>query len=306
MDAIYRKFYRSFYMRTGGFIPACPLNQQVYPGDFFQIINGEMVVLGNIYRNKVIDIENCDIGYEIRLSPTSWNFSDGVSKPYSGRGNGNGIGTGEFEFSRQILAFAAWGAFFFKGDNPESVRINNWGDINMQLIIKLTQTLYSFRELYVVTESATTSAWTLAVAGSAQGELEIAGDYESVGLADVFGHQSAKTVQSKDIEFYQRESTRRPVFFKARKLVVQDEKLNAFINELIDEQQYRYSWANEFFKYGYDHDPLYNPQVSVSARAGILDMLPANELNPNTALQYFRWADANLDDIEKLFLNYGN
>ena len=43
-----------------------------------------------------------------------------------------------------------------------------------------------------------------------------------------------------------------------------------------------------------------NPQAS------ILDMLQANELNPNTALLYFRWSDANLDDIEKLFTAYGN
>ena len=35
-------------------------------------------------------------------------------------------------------------------------------------------------------------------------------------------------------------------------------------------------------------------------------MLQANELNPNTALLYFKWADANLDDIEKLFLVYGS
>jgi hypothetical protein len=43
-----------------------------------------------------------------------------------------------------------------------------------------------------------------------------------------------------------------------------------------------------------------------NAQACFLDMLQSNELNPNTALSYFKWADANLDDIEKLFGSYGN
>ena len=41
-------------MNTHGFIPTKPLNQNVYPGDFFQIINGEFIVLGNIFRKKVV------------------------------------------------------------------------------------------------------------------------------------------------------------------------------------------------------------------------------------------------------------
>jgi hypothetical protein len=305
MESVYRRFYRSFYMRTGGFIPSKPLNQNIYPGDFFQIRNGEMVILGNIFRNKIIDPEDCRFGYRNKLNPAGWSFGDGVTKPYSGRGSGHGSIVGEFEFSKQILAFADYGSFFFKGNDPESVKIINWGELQQQLIIKLTQTYYSFREIYVVTESASASDWTLAIASSGNAELEIATDSENFGLVDIFGHHSAKTIQSKNIEFYHREPNRRPGFFKARKLVVQDEKLEVFVSELISQRQGQDEWAGSFYDYDFHYDSVFTSQIPACAQASILDMLRANELNPNTALLFFRWADMNLDDVEKLFLDYG-
>jgi hypothetical protein len=306
MENVYRNFYRNFYIRTGGFIPTKPLNRNIYPGDFFQVRNGEMIVLGNIFRNGIVDPDDCSFGYGTRLNPAGWNFSDGLSKPYSGRGSGHGSGDGEFEFSKQILAFAARGSFFFRGNEPESVRIVNWTDLQPQLIIKLTQTCYSFRELYVVTESATTADWTLAVSGSDKGELEIATDSENFGLVDLFGHHASRTIQSKDIEYYHRESKRKPCFYKARKLAVQDEKLDYFISELISGQQEQQEWASNFYDYNFHHEPVHTPTNAESGKASVLDMLQANELNPNTALLYFKWTDANLDDVEKLFFHYGS
>lgn len=306
MERIYHKFYRNFYSRTGGFIPTAPINQNVYPGDFFQIRNGGMIILGNIYRNGVIAAQDVEIKNSIKLNPAGWSFSDGVSKPYSGRGNGRGPLDEDFEYSKQILAFSSKGSFIFKGNDPESVKITNWNDIQQSLIIKLTQTIYSFRDIYVVTECATTADWTLAIASSDNAELEIATDAENFGLVDIFGQASVKTIQSKDIEFYNREPKRRPAFFKARKLVIQDEKLDHFVSELITQRQIQQEWAREFYEYDFYHDTLYNTQLPTGAPASILDMLQANQLNPNTALYYFRWADANLDDVEKLFLNHGD
>jgi len=306
MDTVYRNFYRNFYMRTGGFIPTKPLNQNFYPGDFFQIKNGEMIVLGNIFRKGVVDPEQVQFGYGIKQNPGSWNFSDGVTKPYSGRGSGQGAIEGEFEFSKQIMAFSREGSFFFKCNEPESVKILNWSEIQQQLIIKMTQTIYSFRELYLVSESVVPLNWTLAISSSDKGELEIATDSENFGLVDIFGHQSAKTIQSKDIEYYHRETLKKPVFFKAKKLVVQEEKLEVFISELITDRLNSSEWVNNFFDYDFHYEPVYTTPGTQNTQTSILDMLHANELNPNTALLYFRWVDASLDDIEKLFLTYGN
>lgn len=305
MENVFRNFYRNFYMRSGGFIPAKPLNVTVYPGDFFQLINGEMVMLGNIFRGSVIDARDVQFANGIRLNPANWNFSDGISKPYSGRGSGQGPIEGQFEFSRQVIAFDKAGSFFFKSTDPESVKIMNWNEIQQALIIKMTQTVYSFRELYIATETATCADWTLTIASSDKAELEIATDSDNFGLVDIFGHHSAKTVQSKDIEYYHREAHRKPVFFKAKKLAVQDERLDVFISDLIYTMQNRNEWARGFYEYEFYHDTSYSAPTFPRAQASVLDMLQANALNPNTALLYFKWAEANLDDVEKMFIAYG-
>jgi hypothetical protein len=264
-----------------------------------------MVVLGNIFHKGIIDPADAKFGNGIKLNPAGWNFSSGVTKPYSGRGTGNAPLTGEFEFSKQIMAFAVKGSFFFRSNNPESVRIMNWGDLQNQLIIKLTQTIYSFRQVYVVTESATASDWALAIAGADKAELEIASDIENFGLVDIFGHHATKTIQSNYIEYYHREAARKPVFFKAKKLAVQEERTETFISTLISQRFDQDGWASGFFDYGFCHDAGTLPQTATSAQASVLDMLQANELNPNTALLYFRWADATLDDVENFFISYG-
>ncbi|MEP0264338.1 hypothetical protein [Dokdonia sp.] len=306
MSSVFKKFYRSFYNRTSGFIPTKPINQNMYPGDFFQIRNGEMIILGNIYRNGIVGKEDCIIQSGITLNAASWNFSEGVTKPYSGRDQGNNIIDGEFKFCKQVLAFDSLGSFFFSGQHPESVKIINWNEIERELIIKLTQTIYSFRELYVVTESAVASEWTLAVAGSDKAELEIATESESFGLVDLFGDVNAKTIQAREIEYYHKETKKKPSFFKAKKLVVQQGKLDEFISDLIRENTQKVDWASSFFEYDFYHDTVHFPSaVSTSAQACVLDMLQANQLNPNTALSYFKWEDTNLDDVEKMFTIYG-
>ena len=307
MDQIYSNFYKNFYLKTGGFIPTKPLNMNLYPGDFFQIKNGEIIVLGNIFRNNIINKLDVALSMSHQHNEASWNFSDGVSKPYSGREIANSPIEGKFEFSKQILAFLNKGSFIFKSVKPESLKINNWNEIQQQLIIKLTQTLFTFRELYVVTESATTALSTLAIASSYSAELEIASDKENFGLVDLFGDSNTKTIQSKDIEYYHQEINRKPTYFKAKKLVVQDEKLSFFISNLISNYENSSDWARDFFEYNFYYDTVYSPQIKCNnAQACFLDMLQSNELNPNTALLYFKWADANLDDVEKLFRNYGD
>ena len=303
MENAYRNFYRNFYIRTGGYIPVKPLSSTMYPGDFFQIINGEIIILGNIFRDSVIDPEEASINYHNKLNPNSWNFSDGLSKPYSGRTNGQDITDGNFEYSKQVLAFAKRGSFVFHSTEPEATKIANWMEIQQQLIIKLTQTLYSFRELYVVTESASVSSWSLAIAAEQNAELEIASENENFGLTDIFGHQSTKTIQSRDIEYYFRELHRKNSFFKAKKLVINDEKIDYYMSDLIQRRAEQQEWAKSFYNIDIKDD-VYDSYIPTKTEVNPLDMLSGNELNPNTALLYFRWANASLDDVERLFLNY--
>lgn len=303
MDQIYKNFYRQLYFKTG-FIATKPLNQNLFPGDYFQIKNGEIMLLGNLYRNAIIAPQDVELSAVISLNAPSWNFSDGISKPYSGRGGGGGAIEGQFEFSKQILMFANKGSFSFQAEDPQSIKINNWNQIQQQLIIKLTHSLFSFRELYIVTESATATRTTLAIASEPNAELELATDIENFGLVDIFGYPSTRTVQSKDIDYYHCETKRKSAYFKAKKLVLQEEVLESFISDFIDKSSDPGEWANHFFDSVFHNAIDYNSQIiRQNAQGYFVDMLHATELNSNTALLYFKWVDANLDDIEKLFGN---
>ncbi|CAD0007533.1 hypothetical protein [Flavobacterium chungangense] len=307
MDLIYKNYYRHFYLKTGGFLPTKPLNKNLFPGDYFQIKNGTITLLGNLYRNGILSPDEVNLSPVIKLNPSSWSFSDGISKPYSGRGFGNSAIEGQFEFSKQVLAFANKGSFIFRAAEPESMKIENWNDIQQQLIIKLTQTIFSFRELYIVTESATAANTTLAVAGEVNAELELASDSENFGLVDIFGHDNTKTIQSKDIDYYHRETKKKPAYFKAKKLVVQDDKLTYFISDFLNKTYNSSQWTDTFFDSNFHNDIDYSSQMMMqNAQGYFLDMLQSGELNPNTALLYFKWADTTLDDVEKLFESYGN
>jgi hypothetical protein len=206
-------------------------------------------VLGNIFRNGVIDKGEAEISAGIKLNPSGWNFGDGVTKAYSSRGVGEGPIGGQFQFSQQVLAFKEKGSFLFAGNNPEAVKIMNWTDLAQQLIIRMTQGLYSFREVYVVTECVSLSDYTLVVSGSSRAELEIATDTENFGLVDIFGHASARTIQSKDIEYYHREHIRKPLFCKARKLTVPDDRKMVFVNELVSSMQRLHEGEDDILGY---------------------------------------------------------
>lgn len=138
-----------------------------------------------------------------------------------------------------LCVFPIWSLeslFLFKGDDPSVAKILNWNHFQQQLIIKMTQSNYSFRQLYVVTETVTLADHALAVSASNNGEMELAIDVENFSPLEIFGHHSARTLQSKYIKFYHREDKRRPDFFKGKKLVVQPEKLEVFISDLIDQR----------------------------------------------------------------------
>jgi hypothetical protein len=185
------------------------------------------------------------------------------------------------------------------------VRIANWEHLQQHLIIKLTQINFSFREVYVVTDIANASSWTLAVAGSEKGELEIASNEETFGPVNIFGLSSARTIQAKDIEYYYCETGRYPNFFKAKKLITNREEAKLITSNAITNLADKDDWANRFYGQELDFEPGRQTYYQGEGNLDLLDMLKANELNPNTALRYFSWADASLDDIERLFYSYG-
>lgn len=303
MNSLTKDFYTNCYVKTGGFIPSSPLNAALFPGDFFQIHNGMVWVLGNIFKKGLVDRDDMVIQERESLNEASWNFSHGMRKVYAGKSKSE-LSTldVDFEYSKQILAFDGPGSFVFNGTKPEAMRIDNWSHIADSLIIKLTQSFYSFREVYVVTECASTSHWRLAVSGSDKGELELAIEEEDFGMLDLFGHEKSKIVQSRDIEIHMHIDKRMPSFFKAKRLTVQEHNLETFMSDLISERSNHLNWGCNYFDGGFENDSDGIPMAAHGYNnANLLDLLAANELNPNTALSYFKWTNTSLDDVMKFF-----
>ncbi|MEP2935610.1 MAG: hypothetical protein ABJM06_07815 [Gilvibacter sp.] len=303
MNSLTKDFYSDCYVKTGGFIPSKPLNYELFPGDFFQIHNGNIWVLGNIFKKGIIDRDEVVIESPKSLNQATWAFNKGVTKPFSGRARTEVSPMDiDVSYSKQILAFNAAGSFIFNAAQPEVIRIANWSHIADALIIKLTQSFYSFREVYVVTECASANHWTLAVSGSDKGELELATEEEDFGTLDFFGHETTKIVQSRDIELHCHFDKRIPSFFKAKRLAVQEHNLEVFMSDLIRERSNHLSWGCDYFDGGFENDSSRSAMVSQGYNsANYLDLLAANELNPNTALSYFKWTNTTLDDVVKLF-----
>ncbi len=74
MNLLYKRFYREMFLKTNGFIPSKPIDQNLYPGDFFQIRNGKLIVLGNIFREALVDRDDIELEYEIKLNSDAWSF----------------------------------------------------------------------------------------------------------------------------------------------------------------------------------------------------------------------------------------
>lgn len=299
MDPLLKKFYTQSYMKTNGFTPLIPNNIQVLPGDFFQIREGTICVLGNIFRDRVIDPKDLILEYDIDQNPSNWHLSEGIKKPFFGKKNFHNDFKEE-EKDIRTYEFDTEGSFFFSGSNPRSVKIKNWNELEQQLTIKLTQILYSFRDLYVVTETASLDEWVFALANDHHAKLELIVRTKDSGETDFFGHTETKAVFAEKIEYYLRSEQPTLSFFKAKQLTVRDQRDKLAGADAIRSENILVDWTRTVFKFDFPIEEI----VSKRGYSDILliDKLKGNELNPNTALEYFHWTDLNLDDIERLFI----
>lgn len=298
MENLLDKFIKKFYFQTGGYLPVLPLNNVVFPGDIFHWENGKMVILGNIFQLEISD--KFRLSEELSLNPINWNFQDGVENAFSARSKAKAFLNNEddFEYSKLILHFSGPGSFRFHAKGPACIRLLSWSEIADGLIIKLTQTYFSFREVAIVTDCAFADEWSLAVAGKAGAEMELATAYEDETMVNIFASEGVKTIQTKNISIHEHTKKRKPVFFKAKKLEIRQDGLFDFKQTLANISEGRDLWAFNNFseKYHFEIGSRVAPRFMLN-NIKLLDMMPPNQLNPVSALMYFRWDDFGLDDM---------
>jgi hypothetical protein len=278
---LYRPFYRQCYRNSGGWIPMMPLAHKLELGDFGQIRQGRLRPLGNIGKLRLVyQIKSTD---RIALNPDDWQLEAGVEKIFGSTQTRTDDQNSLSTWSKQVLAFGRKGDFVFYGAEPKARFIANWSEFKQDITLKLTQADYSFRDVYVVTAVATVGHWGLAIAGADGAQLELAAETGEADHFAMLSHRTAIAEQSRHIAVFEQSAGRHGYFFKAKKLVLSDQKKDQLISQMLQQNV------------ALEADELANWLSS-----DLLNRVQANELNPSTCLDYFDWVDVSLDDVEKL------
>jgi hypothetical protein len=272
------KFMAHSVSHSGGWLPMMPLTKAVVPGDFGQLRGGSLAALGNILDLSLV--QPVDANEPLALAD-DWCWSSGVIPQYRGSGNetqSSDGGANDRGWQKQALGFDGPGSFAFHGRAPQGQWLLNWAEFAPDITLKLTQSVFTFREVVVVTAVAEVSQWGLAIAGGADAELVVTSEDSSDwgGLS----HQSAQLAQSRGLTQAVLGCEQGGYFFKAKKLVLSAQKHDQLMQQLLQQ-------AN----------PPTEAQLSHWLLGGLINRVQANELNLNTCLDIFDWADVTLADL---------
>lgn len=278
---IYKQFYQQCYLKNDGWVPMTPLSRKLNLGDFCQIHHLGLLPLGNITKLRLVQtIKSTD---PIALSPESFQIEYGAEKVL---GNTDTLPDDQeppTDWNIHVLNFGQEGDFVFHGTKPQADFIANWSEFKSDITLKLTQTDYSFRDVYVITAVASVSRWGLAIAGAQDAQLELAAQTEGADYFASLSHPSAIAKQCQHMAVFEKSEGQPAYFFKAKKLILSDKKKEQIISQMMAQNE---SEASE--------------ELANWLTVDLLNRVKQNELNSNTCLDYFDWADLSLDDVEKI------
>jgi len=275
-----QKFYRDCYLKNG-WIPAQALTHGLGIGDVFQLDNGAMRPLLNLLEARLV--ESVLVSEEVPLDPASWSLSHGMEQSYCEARAVVGDNGTAGRVVRQALTFEEPGDYAFHCRDAVARFLVNWSDIAADLILKLTQLHYTFRHAYVVTAVTRAHDWVLAVAAREGAQLETTSHHEEMDWSGQMTHPSSRTEVLSGIFRFEIGRDQPAHFYKARKLRLSDELESRLLQQILENRH----------RLGTD-------KLANWLSADKVNLLKANELNLNTAMQSFDWCHMNLDDIAGL------
>lgn len=273
----YSAFIRDSYLQTG-WIPMYPFGQNIANGDVFQIQNQQMLSLLNIQQLGLTHPEKYSDFISLREHdwPESFACVQTLNKYFSEQTD-----QGISQLRQQHYAFQQSGGYLFKGKNPQGRFLLNWHKIADELIVKLTQSKFTFQEVYVVTDVAEMRHWGLAIAAHADAELHLLA--ESERSTCLFDAENCQMTDSRYLSEYQHHQDRPLYFFRAKKLVLSAKKHDEYLAEMLHndgvmQTSYHKNWL----------------------QTSLLNLASSNELNINTCMDFFDWQEVGLDEVVKL------
>lgn len=274
------EFFRDTYLHSG-WIPMYPFGQMINSGDVFQIQNGQLLSLFNIAQ---LDLTRPEvIRGDLPLREQDWPHTSGCLQ-INNNVYDEVTESGGTRYRQQHYRFERPGAYLFSGRNPSGQFMMNWHHLSEELIVKLTQSKFTFQEVYVVTATAQIPQWGLAIADRSDAELRLSAQTESEYC--LFLSESCRITDSSYMSVYEHSHTRPLYFFQAKKLILSDQKYDHYLRELLLKEEdmsmhYTKNWL----------------------QSSLLNLATSNELNISTCMDFFQWQDANLDDVVRLCAN---
>lgn len=273
---LYDRFIRHCVQQSSGWLPMRPLSQNIKVGDFGQFNQGQFLALGNIADLALI--EHVVLAQNIPLAHY-WCWSQGVLSQYQGSSSSSGednFNHDSTSWHQRVYGFDNPGSFAFVGRSPEADLMLEWSKLAPEITLRLTQSLFNFRQVSVITGVACVPNWALAIAANSGAQLQLASHihHDWFGMND----SSAKLMQSAELACAHLAQDEKAFFFKAKKLVLTAQKHDQLLVKMLEQ--------------------LPPEQVGHWLSAGLINRLPDHELNLNTCLDTFDWADVVATDIQ--------
>jgi len=271
-------FVAGFATQSGGWLPMNPLTAPVALGEFGQWHDGAFVGLGNIADLTLVQPVDAS---EPQALSEHWHGQSGVAQEYGGlsdelQGFG-GEGSGQF-WQKRVLGFDGVGSYVFHGRTPQGQWLMNWTEFAPDITLKLTQSAFGFRDVWVITAVATVAEWGLIVSARSGAELVMVCEDESdwAGLS----HASTRLVQSRGLAQLTLGTDQTGYFFQAKKLVLSQHKYDQLLQELLQQPA-----------------SLGGGPLDYWLSQGLMSRIPGQEINAASCLETFDWATVTYADL---------
>src|SRR5690606_18113647 len=100
---------------------------------------------------------------ELTLTGTEWTLGSGARQVFCAAEQASTEHGARAEMQRRILEFDGRGSFLFSGRAPRCRMLVNWSVLEIDVTVKLTQAMFSFRDVHVSTETCSLDEWALAI-----------------------------------------------------------------------------------------------------------------------------------------------
>ncbi len=286
MTKQHASFVRQLFLRTNGFVPVWPFDTEPRLGDLFLIRANRMIHLGNII-GPYLGIEDVKLGEYTQPNHELWKLESGVELSFKAKGTIYEIDGIIFPEDRHglFIRFEEPGSFFFRAFDIHYHFINNFYSFSFKLLQQLAAERFSFREVFIVTSTATAAGCALAVSNQHQAHMLVSSpemlqpNLDQLALPDLY----LEIENMKGLKDFRLADRKDGHFFKAKKFELSGKGVE-FLSDFMGDQL-----PPEFMKY----------QANILNYAP-LEMLPANEIYPASVHELFHFRDMTLNDVEDL------